>query len=118
MVENFDLKIIPVWIAYSAAMSDTHRQRLKGLLRSLPQGAKAPLARICGFKDRRLLWALTRHGWWFPTVRERLVLVMDAIESGELILMDTGRRCSNPAYPVLVWQWREKTSSTRLTAVW
>jgi hypothetical protein len=82
------------------------RERLRKLLRRLPSGSLAPLARMCGMKDRRFLWALTRSAWWFPSVRERLEAVMQGIESGQLLLIDTGKRCKNPAYPVLVWCWR------------
>lgn len=85
------------------------RERLCELLRRLPGGAKRPLALVCGVKTRRQIWALARsNALLFPSVRVRIESALRAIESGELYLVDTGKRCKNPAYPVLVWQWREK----------
>jgi hypothetical protein len=85
------------------------RERLCSLLGSLPGGAKGPLSRVCGVEGRRGLKALARFkALLFPTVHARIEAVLRAIESGELVLVDTGKRCKNPAYPVLVWQWREK----------
>lgn len=86
------------------------RERLLKLLRSLPSGSKAPLARVCGVKSRARLMALTRASWWFPVQMQRITRILDAIESGELIPMDTGKRYGH--YPQIIWRWCEVRDGT------
>lgn len=82
------------------------RQRLRRFLSRLPYGSKAPFARVCGFADRRRLRAVARfNAYLTPRVARRLNTIMDAVESGQLRIVETSRRAGRG--PVLLWQWHD-----------
>lgn len=83
------------------------RVRLWALMQRLPPGCKADFARVCGFAGRQRLKAVARFNAYLTAqVARRLNTIMDAVESGDLMLVDTGLKWPK-GYPRLVWQWRE-----------
>lgn len=87
-------------------MSDQQvRDRLALLFNRIPRGSKSSLARVCGMKKRDSLRAIARYGaFLFPTVKTRLIVIMDAIDQGNLVPVDSGR--VHAGTRVLDWQWR------------
>jgi hypothetical protein len=87
---------------------ESTRKRLWGLMGRLPYGSKAQLAHTCGFAGRRRLRAVARfNAYLTKPVARRLERIMDAIESGELVLCATGRPYRS-RYGQFVWVWRQK----------
>lgn len=87
-------------------MSDSEvRERLSALIYRIPNGGKSSLARVCGMQSRGRLLAVARYGaFLFPTVKERLIAVMDAVEQGRLVPVDSG--LVHAGTRVLHWHWR------------
>ena len=86
------------------------RERLWRLLQRLPAGSKAPFARVCGYANRHRLRAVARYGAWLtPVVADRLNRLIQAVESGDLVIVDTGKRWGR--YPRLRWQWSDRPVS-------
>lgn len=74
------------------------------LLTQIPRGSKSPLARVCGMPHRGRLLAIARYNaLLFPSVKARLIAIMDAICAGRLVPVDSGR--VHAGTRVIHWQW-------------
>lgn len=79
------------------------RIRLQRLYERLPRGSKGSLARVCGLSTHRHLKALARfNAYLFPTVAARIERVLDDIEMGRLVMVDSGRLHAGTR--VILWQ--------------
>jgi hypothetical protein len=96
------------------------RSELRKLLSHLPRGTKKPLARACGYRGKWALHTLRGvakgRGLLPDACRRRISRVLNAIQRGELILVQVGPPNPRPGRPSRDWVRRSAASERRQVA--
>ena len=94
------------------------RGELLKLMTQSAKGSLGALAHLCGFRHKRgkrcscrqTLWSIARgSGHLMEASRRRISRVLNQIERGEIVCVDTGKRWAG--YPVYVWEQRERPAA-------